>query len=133
MDAFKMVRLLRARQNEILEAMPPAQLAEYRELDAMVRAIDRLILEAGAGAQVEMTPRLEKMLTAKDVEAAKPSRVPLTVRREQLWQYLREKGPSSRAQLLLHTGIPPGTLSTLLNEDATENKDGLWRLKEKTR
>lgn len=129
MEAFEVVRRLRARQAELVEALPPALLREYHEIESTVKSLDRLILENGAATQVEEAPRLRQMMSLVEGAGRGAVRVALAERREALREYLRANGPTQRGQILEDTGIPPGTLSVLLTESAFQRVGpGVWRL-----
>jgi hypothetical protein len=130
MEAFDMVRVLKARQNAILEALPPELLSEFREIEATLRYIDEQLVKHGPGVKVDVGPRIQQLLEQPD-SPLKAVRVPLAIRRIALQEYLARHGPASRADILLNTRMPPGTLSVLLNEPHVERgEDGLWRLKQ---
>jgi hypothetical protein len=133
MNAFEAVRILRARQNAILEALPSELRAEYLEIESAIRHIDTLIVANGARMEIpaDFNPRLRQLLAGGASEQDRPNRVSLTQRRLALREYLASFGPAPRGQILRHTRIPPGTLSALLTEDEFErSEDGLWRLRE---
>jgi hypothetical protein len=131
MNAFEAVQLLKARQNLILKGLPPDLLSEYREIESAVRHIDWLIVQKGADAQIKPFPLLRRLVSQAEDEGHRPSRTPLAQRRMVLREYLSNNGPSSRSQILLHTRIPPGSLSLLLTQGEFErNPEGLWQLKE---
>jgi hypothetical protein len=131
MDAFDMVRLLRVRQNAILDCLPDALCREYQEIESAIRHIDGLLAEKGAAVKIDLPSRVREILEQRGGVNLQPSRVPLVQRRLVLEDYLRTFGPAKRGQILMNTKIPPGTLSTLLQNVLFEKTtDGLWRIKE---
>src|SRR5262245_61299053 len=122
MDAFTLVRLLKARQNAILDSLPQELRDEYFEIDALIRRIDSLIWTNGAEVKIDLTPRQQNLLD-QGTAVPRPSRTPLAQRREALRDYLRMRGSAARGQILADTRIPPGTLSALLNEAEFERDE----------
>ena len=59
MEAFEAVRQLRARQYAILESLPSHLLAEYEEIETVIRHLDNVILKQGASAQVDVPEPVE--------------------------------------------------------------------------
>ncbi len=56
---------------------------------------------------------------------------PMPIRVGQLRDYLRESGPAKRAKILKDTGIPVGTIGSLLADYCEKTDSGLWQWKEK--
>jgi hypothetical protein len=129
MDAFTMVRTLKARQNAIIDSLPPELRDEFFEIEALIRRIDTLIVEHGAKVKIDVTPRLQHLLEQPEA-VPRPGRTPLAERREVLRSYLQARRRAPRGQILRETRIPPGTLSALLTEEEFEKDDeGFWRLR----
>lgn len=130
MDAFEVVRQLKARRNAILlEHLPSHLLREVDEIEAAIRQIDDVLLKQGVGADAAIPPPLSHLIDEKLAAVQKTTRVPLAQRRETLRTYLTARGPATRAQIVTDTGIPAGTLSALLSDSEFESIGyGLWRL-----
>lgn len=128
MDAFEMVRQLRARRNAIINHLPAPLQKELEEIDATIREIDDVLRRRGHQIDVSV-PDPVAHLVDTTVVPPRPSRRPLAHRREALREYLAAKGLATRAQITADTGIPPGTLSALLTEPEFETVgSGLWRI-----
>lgn len=63
-------------------------------------------------------------------KAEKPQENGKDDRRTQLIEYLKAHGPTKRADLIVKSGIPAGTLASLLRDEAFKQvKRGVWRLR----
>jgi hypothetical protein len=118
MDSAELVRRWRKRQWEILKKrLFPEDLAEYRKLARLIKEV--------RSEQVEkrQEPKIERLFP-------EPKRIPLSQHREKLIAFLKEKGPATRIQIAYATGIPEGSLSSLLKGREFEQvKRGFWGLK----
>jgi hypothetical protein len=140
--AFEVIRTLKARQSAILDSLPVELRDEYLEIESFVRYADQVVFQNGASVRLPIPERFQHLFTRShmspdDHEAVAAARtrlllagrVTLGQRREALRRYLASFGPATRGRILRDTGIPPGTLSTLLTEDEFEkSEDGLWQL-----
>jgi hypothetical protein len=124
-DALELIQYWKKRRREILESLPPEQLREYRQLGVSIK----LAYKGIAGAVQEKMNNLH----TKDRAVEAPSgRVPFHDRKKQIVDYLRDKGPSHRGEIIAETGIPAGSLSVVLQDADFENVGrGLWKAKDK--
>jgi hypothetical protein len=123
-SSAELVRRWQDEKRQILDAQAPEvkkAIFRYLELDRLIREVRRV----DARRKREFEARME----AKAAEEG-GSRVPLTVHKKKLIDFLREHGPSVRAEIANKTGIPPGSLSELLSSSEFEQlQRGFWGLK----
>jgi hypothetical protein len=128
----------RKRRLEILKSLPAKLLAEYRELGRLIRGVQAAELEnARRRNEAQVGIDTSMPLIALDPKAKAtigffpPSpRVPLSVHKKKLIDFLTAHGPSMRGEIAAKTGIPPGSLSELLGGNEFEQpRRGFWALK----
>ena len=106
-----MIRRWRDRRREILQSLrevSPDLVDEYRNLGRLIKGV------------LEEESRYVR------------SRISMSAHRETLVQFLRERGPTARAEIVAKTGIPSGSLSELLRDDEFASPArGVWAVKVK--
>lgn len=118
-DSSTLVQRWRQRQQTILAALPPEQLAEFRKLAVMIREV-----QAEVGKAAPDRPRRPRIFGQK-------IRVRFSEHRSRLITYLRGCGSATRADIIANLGIPAGSLSELLlGREFRSIRRGLWTLRE---
>jgi hypothetical protein len=110
--------------------MMPLEILKAIELiDSKIAGLQRAkqtLLEEFGEKQVQADDHLQSSLfpTPKFTRQLRP--VPLR-RRDVIMQLLREQGPLSRSEILEKSGIPQGTVATILNDKRRfVSKGGKW-------
>jgi hypothetical protein len=118
METADLIRRWRKERLEILKKrLFPEELAKWRRLGRLIQAV----LKEQAEKKAE--PKEELLFP-------EPQRIPLSVQREKLVEFLKTNGKATRTQITYGTGIPPGSLSSLLKGKEFEQvKRGFWALK----
>jgi hypothetical protein len=102
-----LIRRWRERRREILKTLAPNLLAEYRKLGLLIKGV-----------------KAEESLYAR-------VRSSMSVHKQKLIAFLREQGPTARAEIVAKTGIPSGSLSELLRDKEFKTSErGVWALVE---
>ena len=144
MNATDIIQRWRERQAEILASLPPALLLEYRDLEVAIRVAEGTLGQIDppaptAAPSAVPVSALEPPLAeprgpaeaGADGTAGRPPRrrrTPLARRKRDLAAFLAARGGATRTDILAGTDIPPGSLSTLLQDgDFVHGDDGLWR------
>lgn len=122
MDVRELIERWAARRKEILNTLPPKLLAEYRKLGALIRATGSEVLRS------TMTPRPAPPGSGRFFDFP---RIPLSHHKAKLVEFLKGKESATRGEIGAATGIPPGSLSKLLNKgkEFEQVKRGFWALK----
>jgi hypothetical protein len=119
-DAWELIRHWKRRRRKILESLSPELRKEYLELGISLKRA-YLGISGASGDKA--------MAIAKAILDPAP-KVSLDDRKKQLLDYLRQKGPAHRGEIISDTGIPPGTLANLLQQSEFENVSrGVWKAK----
>lgn len=118
----ELIRRWRERQQEILQKLPADLIEEFNRLGALIQGVTdeekRLALEQRKQRQIK-----------SDVSSSfSAARVPRGIQKNKLIDFLTKHGPATRPQMAAQTGIPIGTLSTLLSteEGFAQVERGLW-------
>jgi hypothetical protein len=133
-----LLRRLRERRREILKALSPELLAEYRRLGIAIRTV---IIEEGKSTVAKCTNDgkfdallatvFGHLLTSDEFGQQLKERTPMSAHKKRLIDFLHDARMATRAQILASTGIPEGSLSQLLREPEFEQMErGTWRLKD---
>jgi hypothetical protein len=116
-----LVARYRQRRREILDALPPDARKQLKEYIQLGKCIRRIYAEETRYNTVVTLPH--------SAQVVPPARVPMSVHKEKLVEFLTQHGPSTRNQILSGTGIPAGSLSELLTKECEQKKEGFWTLK----
>jgi hypothetical protein len=112
-----LVRRLRKQQSEILKALPQELFAEYKRLGKLIEDI-----------VAQESEQIPPQIGFKEILAL--PRIPLFRHKQKLIVFLRTSGPATRKEIAEATGIPMGSLSSLLKaKEFKKAKWGLWVLK----
>jgi hypothetical protein len=123
LDTTELLRRRRERQEEILKTLKPELYAEYKRFEIEIATLQRMLAE-------EIREPLEAPSPQSFINLP---RVPLMSHKIRLTTFLLgQKEPVSRKAILEATGIPPGSLSSLLQAKEFEQVvRGFWKLKER--
>jgi hypothetical protein len=129
MSTTQLLNRWRDRQKEILETLSPDLLAEYRKLGELIETVedeeDKNAREIKTSGQ---KTNKEHIVPANFFPPI--PRVPLSVHKKKLIDYLKKHGPSTRGEISAGAAIPPGSLSELLSEKEFEQHErGFWGLR----
>jgi hypothetical protein len=158
-DSGMLISRWHRRQREILSALPPQLFAEYRQLEILIESVrstearieaehvkgvkdlaeaiaspkpDEIDRAACDKLYAEDNSQIPDLISASELITFGSSRVPLSIHRKRLIDFLAEKGPSMRAEIAMATHIPNGSLSEVLRGPEFEQVErGLWRLRGK--
>jgi hypothetical protein len=110
----------RERRREILKTLKPELLAEYLRLGKFNQWLKA---EQSDGSPVGVIPAKGFLDTP---------RIPLLEHKRKLMNFLQIRGPARRREILKTTGIPPGSLGSLLKgQEFVSIQHGFWELRKK--
>ena len=99
--------------NEIAQAV----ILLDQKIASLKRLRDQLVEEFGqsghAVAEVAVAP-------------ARTSGTEYVTRKDQVYDFIKVHGPSTRGQIIAGTGIPAGTAAYVLNDERFINRNGKW-------
>ena len=133
-SSSELIRQWQEQQQQILEVLSPEArkaFTKYRKLDKLIRAVRAVEARREQEYKAGQTGSAEPPQASEGTGLAPPtSRVPLSIHKRKLIEFLRSHGPTTRGALSTETGIPAGSLSELLSGDEFEQvQRGFWALK----
>jgi hypothetical protein len=140
MQTEQLLAIFESRAASILEralsSLPIRERDEYHRIKNTIKTIQEELLQRGEFGLIPRTdtpPSVVDQYVRQQVQRklSAISAVTMEMRSDQLAEFLRKNGPSTRQQIYFGTGMPVGTINVLLSSGAFERcGHGIWGVKE---